>query len=146
MCGSAAEQRRAGLGRTTCSPAPQRSQGSYFGHQCKRLLAVSLRHRDQVLGIYNLFFDADAETGPDITAILRSVGELLGLALHNARIERERLRVTVMQERQKMVNEVHDAMAQTLAYVKMRLPLLHDACCSTTTRARSSISPMSRRR
>ena len=26
-----------------------------------------------------------------------------------------------------MVNEVHDALAQTLAYVKMRLPLLNDA-------------------
>jgi two-component system nitrate/nitrite sensor histidine kinase NarX len=35
--------------------------------------------------------------------------------------------MTVMKERQEMVNEVHDAIAQTLAYVKMRLPLLNDA-------------------
>ena len=59
--------------------------------------------------------------------MLRLIGQLLGLTLHNARIERERLRVTVLRERQEMVNEVHDAIAQTLAYVKMRLPLLNDA-------------------
>jgi two-component system nitrate/nitrite sensor histidine kinase NarX len=32
-----------------------------------------------------------------------------------------------MKERQEMVNEVHDTIAQTLAYVRMRLPLLNEA-------------------
>ena len=59
--------------------------------------------------------------------MLRLIGQLLGLALHNARIERERTRMTVLRERQEMVNEVHDAIAQTLAYAKMRLPLLNKA-------------------
>ena len=95
--------------------------------QCKRLLAVPLRHRDQVLGIYNLFFDDEGAPGPDITAVLRSVGELLGLALHNARLEREHLRAAVLHERQMLANEVHDAVAQTLYFMNMRLPLLHDA-------------------
>lgn len=100
---------------------------AYFGQQCKSVLAISLSHGNQVLGIYNLFFEAKAHINPQTQTILRLIGQLLGLALHNARIERERLRVTVMKERQEMVNEVHDAIAQTLAYVRMRLPLLHDA-------------------
>lgn len=99
----------------------------YFGMQCKSVLAISLSHGHQVLGIYNLFFKTDALIDPQTQTILRLIGQLLGLALHNARIERERLRVTVMKERQDMVNEVHDVIAQTLAYVRMRLPLLHDA-------------------
>ena len=99
----------------------------YFGQQCQRVLAISLPHGDVVLGIYNLFFEAGAQLSPQTETILRLIGQLLGLALHNARIERERLRMTVMKERQDMVNEVHDAIAQTLAYVKMRLPLLNDA-------------------
>ena len=86
-----------------------------------------MRHRDQVLGVYNLFFDDEAEPGPDIAAVLRSVGELLGLALHNARLEREHLRAAVLHERQMLANEVHDAVAQTLYFMNMRLPLLHDA-------------------
>lgn len=99
----------------------------YFGNRCKRILAISLPHGKEVLGIYNLFFEGPADLSPLIQTMLRLIGQLLGLALHNARIERERLRSMVMKERQEMVNEVHDAIAQTLAYVKMRLPLLSDA-------------------
>jgi two-component system nitrate/nitrite sensor histidine kinase NarX len=79
------------------------------------------------LGIYNLFFDNHVQLTAETETMLRLIGQLLGLALHNARLERERLRLTVMKERQDMVNEVHDVIAQTLAYVKMRLPLLSDA-------------------
>ena len=99
----------------------------YFGHACKSVLAISLPHGNQVLGIYNLFFAGPVELTAQTRTMLRLVGQLLGLSLHNARVERERLRMTVMKERQEMVNEVHDAIAQTLAYVKMRLPLLSDA-------------------
>jgi len=100
---------------------------SYFGLQCKSILAISLIHEQQVLGIYNLFFFNETSLDPQMETLLRYVGQLLGLALHNARNERVRMRLTVMKERQDLVNEVHDALAQTLAYVRMRLPLLHDA-------------------
>ncbi len=99
----------------------------YFGLQCQRVLAISLRHGAEVLGIYTLFFERATPLTPETENMLRLIGQLLGLTLHNAGIERERLRLTVMKERQELVNEVHDAIAQTLAYVKMRLPLLHDA-------------------
>ncbi len=100
---------------------------AYFGIKCQRVLAISLPHGGQVLGIYNLFFDSNASIDPQMETMLRLIGQMLGQALHNARIERERLRVTVMKERQEMVNEVHDTIAQTLAYVRMRLPLLNEA-------------------
>ena len=103
------------------------STESYFGLQCKSVLAISLPHDGQMLGIYNLFFEADAHLSAQTQTVLRLIGQLLGLTLHNARIERERLRVTVLKERQEMLHEVHDAIAQTLAYVRMRLPLLNDA-------------------
>jgi two-component system nitrate/nitrite sensor histidine kinase NarX len=109
------------------SPCRQRSEGDYFERSCVQVLAVPLRHRGEVLGVYNLFFDSEERVGAEISVVLRSVGELLGLALHNARLERENLRITVMNERQMMANEVHDAVAQTLAFMKMRLPLLDDA-------------------
>jgi two-component system nitrate/nitrite sensor histidine kinase NarX len=108
----------------TCA---KHAEHAYFGMQCQRVLAISLPHGGQVLGIYNLFFDSDASINPQMETMLRLIGQLLGLALHNARIERERLRVTVMKERQEMVNEVHDTIAQTLAYVRMRLPLLNES-------------------
>lgn len=102
----------------------------YFGLKCKSVLAISLNYNHQILGIYNLFFENIRRIDPPTETLLRLIGQLLGLSLHNARIERERLRVTVMKERQDMVNEVHDALAQTLAYARMRLPLLSDAIVS----------------
>jgi len=126
-CGQAAQQGTL-VWAGDLKPCTQRSHGEdYFGRRCRRVLAVPLRHREQVLGVYNLFFDSEAQPGPDIAAVLRSVGELLGLALHNARLEREHLRAVVLHERQMVANEVHDAVAQTLVFMKMRLPLLHDA-------------------
>jgi two-component system nitrate/nitrite sensor histidine kinase NarX len=49
------------------------------------------------------------------------------MALENARLKRENLRITLMNERQMMAAEVHDSLAQSLAYMKMRLALLQDA-------------------
>jgi len=109
------------------SCAKHNKSGQYFGQHCKRMLAVPLRHREQLLGVYNLFFDTEAELGADILPVLRSIGELLGLALYNARLERQNLCSTVMNERRFLASEVHDSIAQTLVYVNMRLPLLHDA-------------------
>ena len=97
------------------------------GAAAQRMLAVTLQHRGRVLGVYNLFFTGGGEPAPDVQALLKSVGELLGLALDNARLEAENLQATVAQERQRMAAEVHDSLAQSLAFVKMRMPLLEDA-------------------
>ncbi len=126
MCGNASNADTIGWVEDVSS-CGIRSAQSFFGSQCKRVLAISLSHNSQVLGIYNLFFEEETSLSSQTETLLRHIGQLLGQALHNARIDRERLRVTVMKERQEMVDEVHDAIAQTLAYVRMRLPLLHDA-------------------
>ncbi|MDE2397708.1 MAG: GAF domain-containing protein [Burkholderiales bacterium] len=91
------------------------------------MLVLPLRHRGRVLGVYNLFYGDDHARRPEVAELLEPVGELLGLALNNARLEAENLRATVLAERQAMAAEVHDSMAQMLTFVKMRLPLLQDA-------------------
>ena len=126
MCG-VASQNDTLVWMADLEPCAQHSKQSYFGLNCQRVLAISLLHGEEVLGIYNLFFESSVQLTSQTETMLRLIGQLLGLALHNARIERERLRLTVIKERQEMVNEVHDAIAQTLAYIKMRLPLLNDA-------------------
>ncbi len=126
VCGEAADGQPL-VWATDLSGCAERSQGRFFGQGCRRLLAVPLQHRGRTLGVYNLFFAHADVPGPEILAILRSVGELLGLALDNARLERENLRATLLHERQMMAAEVHDSLAQSIAYVKMRMPLLQDA-------------------
>ena len=126
LCGSAAATDQLGWVSDMSTCAARRT-GAYFGVQCQRMLVISLTHAGQVLGVYNLFFDGDPQLDPQTENTLHLIGQLLGQAIFNARVQREHVRVSVMKERQEMLSEVHDAIAQTLAYVRMRLPLLSDA-------------------
>lgn len=125
-CGAAADAQNVvwAADLTACAG---RSSHAYFTRAGLRMLAVPLHHRGQTLGVYNLFFAGSDEPSLDTQALFKTVGELLGLALNNARLEQETLRATLVSERQLMAAEVHDSLAQSLAFVKMRMPLLHDA-------------------
>jgi two-component system nitrate/nitrite sensor histidine kinase NarX len=100
---------------------------SYFGTECRRVLAVPVEFKGRTLGVYTLFLDTDREVRGDMSQLLHLTGELLGMALENARLTRENLRASLMNERQMMANEIHDSLAQTLHFIKMRISALEDA-------------------
>src|SRR5574340_1380858 len=58
----------------------ERTSCAYFGRECTSVFAVPLCHRGRMLGVYNLFFGAHQRIGPETLSLLRSIGELLGLA------------------------------------------------------------------
>jgi two-component system nitrate/nitrite sensor histidine kinase NarX len=99
----------------------------HLGATCKRVIAVPLRHRGKVLGVYNLFMRSDQPLPDEVSLLFDSISEHLGMALENARLTRANIRATLVNERQMLANEVHDSLAQTLAYMKMRLALLDEA-------------------
>jgi two-component system nitrate/nitrite sensor histidine kinase NarX len=94
---------------------------------CRHIAVVPLEHRGKPVGTLALLFAAPFRLAPEMTPLLKAVGDLLGVALENARLARENLRVTLMNERQMMANEVHDSLAQALTYMRMRMSLLSDA-------------------
>lgn len=126
FCGDAADTQRV-VWADDLAACSRHTAGRFFAQPGRRMLVVPMPYRGQLLGICNLFFDRGVVPPPEAGALLKSVGELLGLALHNARLEAENLRSSVLHERQAMAAEVHDSVAQTLSFVKMRLPLLQDA-------------------
>ena len=125
-CGAATDS-RALVWAADIDDCARRIGAGFFGNDCRRMLAVPLQHRGRVLGVYNLFYAEGVEPAPEIRAVLKTIGELIGLAMNNAALEAETLRARLMHERQAMAAEVHDSIAQTLTFVKMRLPLLQDA-------------------
>jgi len=125
-CGAAADRQVLVWG-SELSPCLRHADGQMSGTGFLRMLAVPLQHRGRTLGVYNLFFDDQDEPTGEILGVLRSIGELIGLALNNARLEAENLRARLIHERQQMAADIHDSIAQTLTFVKMRLPLLEDA-------------------
>jgi two-component system nitrate/nitrite sensor histidine kinase NarX len=105
----------------------QQTKSNYFGQRCNQVVAVPLKYKGKILGVYNLFMDAEREFAPELLGLLGAIGELLGLALENDRLSRDNMRMSLMNERQMMANEVHDSLAQTLVYMKTRVSLLRDA-------------------
>ncbi len=97
------------------------------GPACRHVVAVPLRFRGVAVGALDLMFEQASKLPPETMPLLRATGELLGVALENARLTRENLRTTVTHERQMMANEVHDSLAQGLTYMRMRMSLLRDA-------------------
>ncbi len=109
------------------APCAGRSERAFADAGMPHMLAVPLARRGRTLGLFNLFFDTAHEPSTEQARLLGSIGDLLALALDNARLERETLRTALASERQAIAAEVHDSIGQSLAYVKMRLPLLEDA-------------------
>jgi two-component system, NarL family, nitrate/nitrite sensor histidine kinase NarX len=99
----------------------------YFAQRCKAVYAIPLRHKGKVLGVYNLFMDGDDTLPEDVSYLFNSISEHLGMALENARLTRENMRISLMNERTMLANQIHDSLAQTLAYAKMRLTVLNEA-------------------
>jgi len=87
------------------------------GEEC--CVVVPLRYRGRSFGQYNLTLPADTIVGEQTLAFHQTIGALLGLAMHDACVEHE--------SRQVIVADVHDGLAQTLVFARMRLPLLAEA-------------------
>lgn len=98
-----------------------------FFHDYAELYAVPLRHRGTAVGVFNLFLRAGAVIPEEVRALFGAIGEHLGMALENARLSRENTRITLMAERQMLAGQVHDSLAQTLAYARMRAGALQRA-------------------
>ena len=101
--------------------------GEDAGPVCRHVVAVPLRYRGAPVGMLDLHFDRPCALPPQTMPMLRAAGELIGVALENARLSRENLHASLTGERQMMANEVHDSLAQGLTYMRMRMSLLRDA-------------------
>lgn len=99
----------------------------YFNGSCNTVVAVPLMHKNKVMGVYNLFLEEGKVVPEDLKVLFRTISEHLGIALENARLTRENMRISLMNERQMLANQIHDSLAQTLAYAKMRLNVLSGA-------------------
>ena len=127
-CGACGDAMRGAAAHPGVSPLPcaQHASLDWFGG-FSGMIVVPLAHQGRALGVYNLFLREARRLPEDAALLYRSIGEHIGMALENARLARENLRMTVINERQMMANEVHDSLAQTMAYMKMRLALLEEA-------------------
>ncbi|MCL4747299.1 MAG: hypothetical protein KJZ83_18070 [Burkholderiaceae bacterium] len=108
-------------------PRIDRLPDPLLGQTCAGSVAIPLEYKGRSVGVCTLFFDEVNSLRPEVIHLLRPVGQLFGLALENAKLEREKLQSRLIEERQAMAGEIHDSLAQSLTFVRMRMPLLASA-------------------
>lgn len=125
VCGKAVSE--GGVQSEEMAFCAQRYDIRFFGEDSKRIVAVPLEYCDSLIGVFNLFFEDEQEITAEAAALLRSFAKMIGIALENARLARENRRMNLMAERQAIANEIHDSLAQNLAYGRMRMTMLQEA-------------------
>jgi len=100
----------------------QRSSHPFFNDGREYVLAAPLEYGGNLLGVVTIFFEAAVPD--DVARSMRPFAELISLALEGDRKNAESQRAKLMAERQAMANEIHDSLAQTLYYARMRMGLL----------------------
>ncbi|MFA6311191.1 MAG: ATP-binding protein [Sterolibacterium sp.] len=135
-CGIALAHNEAQLEAIHCACSEE------LAHAGKRgglnLLTIPLRDAQEPCGVLNLFFPPGVTVPDQLPALLTAFSELIGLTLANSRRSEEQLRATLQEERRILANEVHDALAQNIACMRMRTPLLRDAIAQQDTQRADS--------
>ena len=97
------------------------------GCQLRSIIAAALESPhspENQIGALTLFFDEPQESSGHTLKTVQAFTSLLGAIVENYRSNCEAKRVDLIAERQSIGNEIHDTLAQTLVYTRMRTSLL----------------------
>ena len=82
---------------------------------------------DAPLGILTVFFDAHRDAASQVMNTIAAFAEVMAATIDHTRINHENSRKERLAARQEIANEIHDSLAQTLTYARMRVSLLHES-------------------
>lgn len=99
----------------------------FFDNSAVEMIAVPLRYRGSVLGVYNLFTEhRGLVEREDMKNLLTSIGHHLGMAIEKSRLDEEANVLSIMEERTRLANELHDSLAQSLASLRFQVRVLDE--------------------
>ncbi|MDT8387164.1 MAG: GAF domain-containing protein [Thiogranum sp.] len=99
----------------------------FFETSKVEMIAVPLRYRGKILGVYNLFTEqCGLVEREDMKNLLTSIGHHLGMAIEKSRLDEEANLLSIMEERTRLANELHDSLAQSLASLKFQVRVLDE--------------------
>jgi two-component system, NarL family, nitrate/nitrite sensor histidine kinase NarX len=117
-----------GLAVTRVIPIQVEGPSALLGH-CARagyetVISVPVRLQERVLGELNLFYRLPRELSGDDRALLETIASHLAGAIEGLRAAALQRETAVAEERGFIARELHDSIAQSLAFLKIQLGLL----------------------
>ncbi|HYR00965.1 MAG TPA: type IV pili methyl-accepting chemotaxis transducer N-terminal domain-containing protein [Casimicrobiaceae bacterium] len=93
----------------------------------RTVAAFPIAAQQQVLGVFNLFFRERHDIGSDERNMLESLGRNLGVAIESLRLGSRERELAIAEERNMLAQELHDSIAQALAFLNLQVQMLRKA-------------------
>ncbi|MFN2243983.1 MAG: GAF domain-containing protein, partial [Anaerolineae bacterium] len=84
------------------------------GTETRSEMAVVMKAQDKIVGVINVESDRLDDFDESDLAVLQSLAHQAAVAIENARLYEQAQKLAVMEERQRLARELHDAVTQTL--------------------------------
>lgn len=91
------------------------------------MVAIPISSKNQVLGVFNLFFRSPRALRDNEVRLLETIGQHLGVAIENQRLVEREKEMAVSEERNLLAEELHDSIAQSLAFLNIQAQMLQDS-------------------
>lgn len=89
--------------------------------------AIPIRSKKHVIGVLNLFFREERALSQHEIKLLEAIGQHLGVAIENLRLVVREKEMAVSEERNLLAQELHDSIAQSLAFLNIQAQMLQDS-------------------
>lgn len=99
------------------------------------MAAIPIRSKNQIIGVLNLFFREKRTLLQHEIKLLEAIGQHLGVAIENLRLVMREKEMAVSEERNLLAQELHDSIAQSLAFLNIQAQMLQDSLHNGETRA-----------
>ena len=94
------------------------------------VVSVPIRLHERLMGELDLFFHARIDISDAERSLIEALTAHLAGAMENLRLNALELEAAVSQERSFLARELHDSIAQSLAFLKIQVQLMRDALAS----------------
>lgn len=111
----------------TINPPKGMKLGSCIREGFATATAFNIVHGKHRLGVYNLYFLNTHPISDQEKHLLETLGQHLGVAIENQRLKSREMELAVSEERNLLAQELHDSIAQGLAFLNIQVQLLQDS-------------------
>ncbi|HYN61834.1 MAG TPA: type IV pili methyl-accepting chemotaxis transducer N-terminal domain-containing protein [Rubrivivax sp.] len=91
------------------------------------VVSLPIRLHERTMGELNLFYNAQVSPSQAERSLLEALVAHLSAAMENLRLDSLAKEAAVSQERNLLARELHDSIAQSLAFLKIQVQLMRDA-------------------
>lgn len=89
--------------------------------------AFSIPYDRRQLGVFNIYFRRPQAISEQEMRLLETLGQHLGVAIENQRLKSREKELAISEERNLLAQELHDSIAQGLAFLNIQVQLLQDS-------------------